>query len=162
MQRAVLARYLGVTAAQVRIDRRCARCGGPHGRPSVPGAGIDFSVSHSGGRVVIAVVGSERVGVDVQMPAAEISRHFLAKALDPAESAALEALPAASRLRALTQQWCRTEAAAKLTGVGVLAGVRAEPGAQRLPVSLVDLDLGGGLVGALASSRPIDRIRRGT
>ena len=46
--------------------RECGYCGGPHGRPRFPGATLDYSVSHTDGWLVIAVVGRGLVGVDVE------------------------------------------------------------------------------------------------
>ncbi|GAB2652964.1 4'-phosphopantetheinyl transferase family protein [Kribbella swartbergensis] len=58
---------LGVPPAALTVDRTCSECGGWHGRPTVPGADLDVSVSHSGRVVAVAMlVGRGRVGVDVQ------------------------------------------------------------------------------------------------
>lgn len=58
---------IGVPPASLTIDRSCSGCGGWHGRPTVPGADIDVSVSHSGLVVTAATLaGGGRVGVDVE------------------------------------------------------------------------------------------------
>lgn len=67
--RSVVAGHLGVTAADVVIDRTCQDCGKPHGRPRVVGPGDAspwVSVSHSGVLVVVALCATTDVGVDVQ------------------------------------------------------------------------------------------------
>lgn len=63
--RTAVAPSVGRTPADVQIDRTCADCGGPHGRPVVQG-GPHVSVSHSGVLVVVATYVEARVGVDVQ------------------------------------------------------------------------------------------------
>lgn len=67
--RVAVGERLGVPAADVVVDRTCAECGRPHGRPHVLGPGDvlpDVSVSHSGLLVVVALGDGVRVGVDVQ------------------------------------------------------------------------------------------------
>ncbi|MGI8947407.1 MAG: 4'-phosphopantetheinyl transferase family protein [Ornithinimicrobium sp.] len=63
--RTAVAPSVGTAPAQVRIDRTCAECGGPHGQPVVTG-GPHVSVSHSGVQVVVATCVKAKVGVDVQ------------------------------------------------------------------------------------------------
>lgn len=67
--RVVAAAHLGIEPAAVVVDRTCAECGGPHGRPRVlgpGGPGPHVSVSHSGTLVVVASSPDVPVGVDVQ------------------------------------------------------------------------------------------------
>ena len=67
--RVAVGEHLGVPPGEVVIDRTCADCGGPHGRPRVLGAGADapqVSVSHSGLLVVVALSAEVPVGIDVQ------------------------------------------------------------------------------------------------
>ncbi|MFI7065176.1 hypothetical protein ACIBL3_29575 [Kribbella sp. NPDC050124] len=65
--RAAAGSLLGVAPAELTVDRTCADCGRGHGRPSVLGADLDASVSHSGQVVAVAIlVGGGRVGVDVE------------------------------------------------------------------------------------------------
>src|SRR5882724_585210 len=65
--RRVVAERLGVAPGAVTVDRTCPDCDRPHGRPVIPGAGLEVSVSHSGDLVAVALVlGSSPVGVDVE------------------------------------------------------------------------------------------------
>ncbi|HEX6518688.1 MAG TPA: 4'-phosphopantetheinyl transferase superfamily protein [Streptosporangiaceae bacterium] len=57
--------------ADVRLDRTCAQCGKPHGKPRVADGdpelgGLELSVSHSGDRIAVAVARATPVGVDVE------------------------------------------------------------------------------------------------
>lgn len=129
---------LGVPPADVVVDRTCADCGRPHGRPRVgapggPGPGVGpgvepgvgpgdaaphVSVSHSGLLVVVALCDAVPVGVDVQRVA------DLGSGRDAERDAA---------------RWARTEAARKA-------------GAGPVPPVLRDLAAPlGGYVAALAT-----------
>lgn len=68
LMREVLAELAGCGATAVGLDRECADCAGPHGRPVPTGAaaGLHVSASHSGPYVLVAA--SRRpVGVDVEL-----------------------------------------------------------------------------------------------
>jgi 4'-phosphopantetheinyl transferase len=65
--RAVLAQVLGTPPSEIGIERLCPTCGShQHGRPSVQGAPVEFSVSASGGLGVVAV-STGPVGVDLEV-----------------------------------------------------------------------------------------------
>ena len=67
--RVAVGEHLGIAPHDVLIDRTCADCGEPHGRPRVAGprsTAPSVSVSHSGLLVVIALSADTVVGVDVQ------------------------------------------------------------------------------------------------
>jgi 4'-phosphopantetheinyl transferase len=65
--RVAVSSLIGVPAAELTVDRNCSGCGGWHGRPTIPGADIDVSVSHGGMVVAVAtLIGGGRVGVDVE------------------------------------------------------------------------------------------------
>ncbi len=88
----------------------------PGGRPVLPPRDLDFSLSHAGALVLLAVLaGAGGVGVDVErirpLPAAErIARtHF-----PPAERAAFLELPAEERGVGFFRAWTRLEARFKL------------------------------------------------
>lgn len=68
--RTVAGSMLGISAEAVTVDRACLDCGRWHGRPTLPGTGLETSVSHSGAVVTVAALaGGGRVGVDVERTA---------------------------------------------------------------------------------------------
>jgi 4'-phosphopantetheinyl transferase len=181
LAKAALARYTGRSPSDVRFDRTCARCGEPHGKPSIAGGGPGHSVAHSGDLIAVAVAGAP-VGVDVEQ--AEGRRHLLGGDGDPealarlvlseAEQASLAALPARGRARAFLVAWTRKEAVTKATGDGMSAAfsevvVAADAGPPRVTawpyprspreVSLLDLDAADGYVAALAVIGRCDAVR---
>lgn len=153
-------RRLGIPAGRVRIDRQCADCGRPHGRPRLPGLGLSVSISHSGDRVAVALASGPPVGVDVErvvpVDVAALAGQVLAapeQAADPAE---------------LLRYWTRKEAVVKATGDGLrtpLSGVVVAPpgqparldsyaGRPGLHAILHDLAPGYGYLAALAVLAP--------
>lgn len=67
--RVAVAGRLGVSPAEVVVDRTCEECGAPHGAPRVLGPGETVpwvSVSHSGLLVAVALDPGGPVGIDVQ------------------------------------------------------------------------------------------------
>lgn len=128
LSRIVLGAQLGIPPAAVAIDRTCARCGGPHGRPRLAvGARLDFSIAHSGEVIALAVTGSKdgegesrRVGLDVEM----INAAFADEApvdivLSAAEYSAYSKVDAARQASAFVRYWVRKEALLKATGDGL-------------------------------------------
>jgi 4'-phosphopantetheinyl transferase len=172
LAKTVLAGYTGLPPEQVSFDRTCRRCGEPHGKPAIRGAGIEHSVSHSGDLVAVAVARSA-VGVDVEQ--ADGRARPLGGDDDPErlgrlvladdERAALAAADPSIRARAFLVAWTRKEAVTKATGDGLgvsFKDVVVSPAGQppRLlawpypqapeDVSLFDLDVQPGYVAALA------------
>lgn len=172
--RAVLGQHLACDPAAVRLDVRCARCGGPHGRVRVAGPLGDaataphVSLTRSGPLVAVALSVHVPVGVDVESVAAVSAAPVADVLLSPEELDAHRALatdpgadPAAGAAR-LARAWVRKEAALKALGTGLAADPTAwalRPPEHRLPgvdalapggVAVADLDLGAGLAGAVA------------
>ena len=109
----------GVAPEQVHVDRRCPKCGRPHGRPSVGPGGPHVSVSHSGDYVVVATCRDAPVGVDVEQASRRTDYQALVShVLSPAEA------PAVADLAAFLRYWVRKEALVKATGDGLGAGLR--------------------------------------
>jgi 4'-phosphopantetheinyl transferase len=181
LAKAVIAACTGLEPAQVRFDRACRQCGRPHGKPAVVGgAGPEFSVTHSGDLVAVAVA-TAPVGVDVEQldgrlrepgdgDLAAMARIVLAED----ERTALAAVPDDGRARAFLVAWARKEAVTKAQGDGlrvpfaevVVAADAAGPRVAAWPypqdprsVSLFDLDSQPGYVAALAVLGRCDTVR---
>jgi 4'-phosphopantetheinyl transferase len=111
--RAAAARHLDVAPADVAVDRTCGRCGAQHGRPQLPGTGLNASVSHSGEVVAVALTWCGPVGVDVEA----------VRPIDFATIAESVCTPA-ERIEVQTEAdffaiWTRKEAVLKATGEGL-------------------------------------------
>jgi 4'-phosphopantetheinyl transferase len=59
--RRVLAGYLQQPAAAIALEV------GEHGKPHLPGGGLEFNLSHSEGLALVAVTGDRPVGVDLEL-----------------------------------------------------------------------------------------------
>lgn len=99
----------------------CPGCGEPHGRPRAEGAGIEFSLSHTPGQVLVAIA-DVPVGVDVERHPDDPSG--LAGLLHPRETAEIEAaahgtLDGGRASVRFTRAWSRTEAYLKGIGIGL-------------------------------------------
>lgn len=122
LARLVLAAHLDVAATALGFTMACRHCGASdHGKPRLSNAGgIDFSLSHSGERAVLAVARGAAVGVDVERLTARRDIDALIPAvLSAAEQAVVAALPAPERALALLRYWTRKEALLKATGHGL-------------------------------------------
>ncbi len=119
--REILGRHLRIPAREVPFERLpCARCGAPHGRPvlAAPYAALQFSLSHSGSMVLIAV-STARVGADVQRIPSAGTVAACTRALHPEEQRELAARAGADRCRAFARIWTRKEAYLKALGTGL-------------------------------------------
>lgn len=155
---------LGIAPAAVPVDRRCDRCGEPHGRPRITGFPVDASISHSGTRVGVALSHAGPVGLDLE-EVAPMPGGIVWGALAPPERAALRRLPEADRPMGFLRVWTCKEAVLKATGQGLrvppdqveVAGPYERPALRRWPletppesVTLHSLDPGGGYVAVVA------------
>jgi 4'-phosphopantetheinyl transferase len=129
-----------VLAAQLGIDPKAVRfrAAPPGTRPRLdhdPGTVINFSLSHTFGLAVVAVIRDGRqVGVDIESTARRVrvlplARHYLS----PTEADELAELGGEQRTRRFLLMWTRYEAAAKLTGQG-LPAILEHTRAGRVPV----------------------------
>ncbi len=150
--RLAAARRLGVRPADVAVDRTCGRCGEQHGRPQLPGSGLNASVSHSADVVTVALTGAGPVGVDVEAVRVIDFAAVADKVCTPAELAHL-------RVAAdFYAYWTRKEAVLKATGEGLarpmadlhVAPPRSAPALLRLgggtppACQLADISVGDG------------------
>ncbi|HEX5569442.1 MAG TPA: 4'-phosphopantetheinyl transferase superfamily protein [Streptomyces sp.] len=114
-----LAGYLDTDPAAVPLTREpCPLCGGPHGRPAVPGNPVHFSLSHAGDLVLLAFDDAP-VGADVEPYPSAVTVAETTGALHPRERAEIGGLPPAARPAAFARCWTRKEAYLKGTGTGL-------------------------------------------
>jgi 4'-phosphopantetheinyl transferase len=168
--RHVAAGYLRVPPRQVRLAARCPDCARPHGRPTLPGSGIEVSLAHSGSRVALAATRAGPVGVDVEL----IDHSVRVDTLVPLVLAPDERELAATWGPAdFCRMWTRKEAVLKATGDGLrvplseVAVSSPAAGARLIRLSgvaararefvLADLDVPAGYAAAAAvmTSAPI-------
>lgn len=84
------------------------------------GSGLQFSIAHSGSRVVLAISSQVPLGVDIErVSRGTVEASMLSAALSGDERRALAAIPAARRPWAFSRYWTRKEALLKATGHGL-------------------------------------------
>ncbi len=150
--RNVLGHRLGADPAALRIARRCEHCGDPaHGRPVLVDApALAFSLTHAGGRALVALGWDVRLGVDVEelRPRARLDR-LAARVLSDDEHAVWRTRAEEDRLRSFLVAWTAKEAYLKAIGLGItgsLREVRVAPDGWRIS----PLDVGVDHVASLA------------
>jgi 4'-phosphopantetheinyl transferase len=169
LMRLALAGYLARPPAEVVISRVCAECGKLHGKPRLappsPGS-VEFSVSHSGDRVVVAFAQGAPLGVDVERVQPSFPVDSLApEVLTRSEAEALRRLNDDERISGFFVYWTRKEAVTKAMGRGLVMPLQSfSVSAPREParitwtedrelarrISLHDLNPGPGHVASLA------------
>lgn len=123
MLRDILSSYLDCDPQQLRFTATA------QGKPLLDSSvhastGVRFSVSHSGGVVLLAFANQCDVGVDVErirddVEATAIAERYFAEA----EAAELRGMAAADRVRAFFRIWTRKEAYLKARGTGISGGL---------------------------------------
>jgi 4'-phosphopantetheinyl transferase len=109
--RLLLAANTGSDPVGLPIDRTCPGCGEPHGRPRLPGSGVEVSVSHSGDRIAVACGRVAAIGVDVESTTRPVDvASLLRRVLSPDETGGPGDF---------TSFWTRKEAVLKATGDGL-------------------------------------------
>lgn len=115
--RLTLARLLGCNAGSISFGRE------QYGKPYLSVEGpprCHFNLSHTSGRVLIAVSFAGEVGVDIEATEAEWPPVLLARLrATPAIAWRLAALPPQAHRAALCEYWVRKEAYAKALGTGI-------------------------------------------
>ncbi|MGW0864665.1 4'-phosphopantetheinyl transferase family protein [Streptomyces sp. NPDC002611] len=124
--RLLLGAYLQVEPSDVTFVRRpCPVCGGPHGRPDVPGVPLCFSLSRTDGLCLLAFADTA-VGADIErLPDADTVA-ALTKTLHPREADELTAYPPDLRPAAFARVWTRKEAYLKGLGTGLARDPRLD------------------------------------
>jgi len=113
--RRLVAEVTGEAAASITVVAMCPDCGGPHGRPKVPG--LHVSLSHGDG-VVVAAASRTLVGIDIE-PAEQSAERLAAIA----EVAGAEVAGAEGAGGGDVTRWTRVEAILKADG----RGLRVDP-----------------------------------
>jgi 4'-phosphopantetheinyl transferase len=122
MLRGLASRYLGLPPRDLVFSY--AAFGRPWLPPAVGRSPLQFSVSHSAGRIALAFTRDARVGIDIErMRATAECDAIAARFFAPAEQAALASLPAAERVAAFFACWTRKEALLKAIGLGISRGL---------------------------------------
>jgi 4'-phosphopantetheinyl transferase len=157
--RDLLARYVGIDARSLQLDSD------PSGKPVLADdrrgeRTPHFNVSHSGDVAVYALA-TNPVGVDVELvcsarAARRRDRVALARrAFGMPVAARLAGLDEDTQEREFLRLWTRHEAALKLAGRGIGAGLQDVP----TDAWIAELDLGPAVVAAVASGRPPGAMR---
>ena len=116
--RLLLSRYLGTDPERVEFGTSNT------GKPTLPGTGLSFNVSHTQGLALIAVSAGCEVGVDVERVRPQPTHLDMAmRYFTPNESQRLNALPPSESERAFFHVWTRKEAFLKATGLGLSHGL---------------------------------------
>jgi 4'-phosphopantetheinyl transferase len=170
LARTVLAEATGRPPHDLHFTTGCPHCGDAHGKPRLPGSGLDFSLSHSGDRVLLVLVEGAEVGADVEQESDRDVDSLSRMVLTAAEAEVLRTM--ADRKRGFHAYWSRKEALLKATGHGLAAPMTAihvsgpdeppevvawEGEAAVSPVRLADLDAGPGYAASAAvlTDRPL-------
>ncbi|MEZ5458471.1 MAG: 4'-phosphopantetheinyl transferase superfamily protein [Steroidobacteraceae bacterium] len=113
--RSVLARYLGALPSQLRFTQTA------QGKPLIEG--LEFNLSHSADRALLAVTASDPVGADLEMERDDLDalaladRYFYGAELATVQAAASESADAGRR--SFFRHWVAKEAVLKGVGVGL-------------------------------------------
>lgn len=112
--RELLSRYLGTSPPQVRLRA------GPFGKPGLAEGDVRFSLSHSHGIALFAIVRGLEVGCDIERRDRRFAFEQIAdQFFSPLEARTLGSLPAARQAEAFFNCWTRKEAYVKARGLGL-------------------------------------------
>jgi 4'-phosphopantetheinyl transferase len=138
--RAVLARYVGIDPAGLQLEARAT------GKPALlhPQGGhhaLRFNLTHSHGRMLLAVANGEEVGIDLEqirnnVEALKLAERFYA----PAEYERIRSVRASDHAMQFYRLWVAKEAFLKAQGTGILSleqcEILSEPSLSRAGVRL--------------------------
>jgi len=154
--RTAVAAVTGGDPAAVDLQRQCATCDGPHGRPLLPGTGLHASISRAGEWVAVALGRDAPLGVDVEAVTAINVDELASSVLAPGERV--------SGAHDFFVLWTRKEAVVKATGDGLVtplpsvvvsgatspAALVSAPGVAPGRGAMTDLDTPSGYAASLA------------
>lgn len=161
------AEWLSTGPEDIVVDRTCATCGAPHGRPRIVGRGLHASIAHSGGFVAVALSDVAAVGVDIEVVGDRRYEPLLDDVCAPAER------PHVGCREDFYAYWTRKESVLKALGVGLevpMTEVAVSPPSatptvtayrgEALAAQLSDLSPGAGYAGAVtvltSEAEPVD------
>ncbi len=133
--RAILASYQDIPPESLLFTTTCAWCGDPqHGKPRLQDSGgLRFNLTRAGSLALVAVTREAEVGVDAEpLDRAVDWRAIARKALSQDERTQVGAAEPGLRDSLAARLWCRKEAVAKATGLGLALNLKtwtARPGA---------------------------------
>ncbi len=117
--RFLIARYSGGAPGDIKFLQ------GPFGKPAVPAdMGIEFNISHSIDRILLAFARTSRVGIDVEK--VQCMTHLdavAAEILSPTKLAKFQKLTDPEQTRFLFEAFSQEEAGLKATGSGLVGPV---------------------------------------
>jgi 4'-phosphopantetheinyl transferase len=112
--RELLSGYLGNSPPQVRL------LAGPFGKPCLAEGDLQFSLSHSHGIALFAVVRGREIGCDIEHRDARFACEQVAsRFFSPIEARAFGSIPTARQTEAFFNCWTRKEAYVKARGLGL-------------------------------------------
>lgn len=125
LARIVLGCHLCCAPSAVRLDRSCSICSEPHGKPRVMHSGaLELSVSHAGGRIVVAVARAHALGVDVECVDSRARVEDLFSEVLVLEERRALAIAAEGHRGGFLRYWTRKEAILKATGDGLRVALK--------------------------------------
>lgn len=171
--RIILGKAVNAAPEQLRFSRHA------HGKPYLPDfPGFAFNLSHTSDRMAVVMSRGCRVGIDIEACKPRTNLAALAdKCLGAEEKKYWQALPAAEQLHSFYRFWTLKEAFVKAVGQGLSLGLQrciidpANPDRMlSIPAScgaieewsLRDIEVDGGICGAVATDRPIGTIHMET
>jgi 4'-phosphopantetheinyl transferase len=120
--RMILAQYLSLRPQDIQFSF------GPNGKPMLYPADpsrLEFNLSHSGDRALVAVALGFSIGIDIEKIRPDVATAQLAVHIcSEAEQAALAALPEGQRVAAFFKCWTSKEACIKASGRGLSLSLR--------------------------------------
>jgi 4'-phosphopantetheinyl transferase len=110
----ILASYLSVSPKEVQLTQ------GSFGKPMLsPNQNVFFNVSHSHGRLLIAVANHPGVGIDVERISSENVDQLAPSVLSHEELIQLRSIGSENKVRGFFKAWTQKEAFIKAIGLGL-------------------------------------------
>lgn len=125
--RAILSSYQEIPPESLLFTTTCVWCGDPsHGKPRLQDSGgLRFNLTRAGARALVAVARDAEVGIDAEPVDRGIDWRTIARrALSQDERAQIEATEPGLRDSLAGRLWCRKEAIAKATGLGLALNLK--------------------------------------